>query len=83
MALLAELDSLGIAAKEDKGEVYLKPAPPQRLAALLRANKEALVHALWVKAGRARQQAALARLAADRRAWAEESKRLGMYQGPT
>jgi hypothetical protein len=31
--LLAELELLGIAAKEEKGEVYLKPAPPQHLAA--------------------------------------------------
>jgi hypothetical protein len=82
MALLAELDAMDIAAKEDRGEVYLKPAPPQHLAARLRANKEAVANALWAKAGRARQQEALARLAADRQAWIEECKRLGLYRGP-
>ena len=81
MILLAELDALGIAAKEEKGEVYLRPAPPKHFAARLRANKDALAQSLWAKAGRARQQAATARLAADRRAWIEENKCRGFYRG--
>ncbi len=80
--LLTELGSLGIAAKEEKGEVYLRPAPPQHLAARLLANKDVLAQALWAKASRARQKAAIARLAADRRAWIEENKRLGLYRSP-
>jgi hypothetical protein len=82
IALLAELESLGIAAKEEKGEVYLKPVPPQRLMGRLRANKQALADALWKKAGRERQRAAVARLTADRQAWIQESKRLEVYRGP-
>ena len=82
MGLLAELEALGIAAKEETGEVYLSPAPPQLLLARLRENKDALANALWAKAGRERQRAAIERLAADRRAWIEENKRLGIYRGP-
>jgi hypothetical protein len=80
--LLAELESLGIAAKEEKGEVYLRPVPPQHLLARVRENRDAIANALWSKAGRERQRAALERLAADRRAWIEENKRLGVYRGP-
>lgn len=81
-ALLAELESLGIAAREEKGEVFLNPTPPEPLLSRLRANKEALANALWAKAGRARQEAALVRLAADRRAWIERAKQRGVYRGP-
>ena len=80
--LLAELESLGIAAKEEKGEVYLRPVPPQHFLARVRENRDAIANALWAKAGRERQRAAIERLAADRRAWIEENKRLGVYRGP-
>ena len=81
IGLLAELESIGIAAKEEKGEVYLRPSPPEHLAARLRANKRAVADALWARAGRERQRAAIERLADDRRAWIEENKRLGVYRG--
>ena len=81
-SLLAELDALGIKAKEDRGEVYVQPAPPPHLLTRLRETKAAVAHALWAKAGRERQAAAIERLAADRRAWIDENKRLGVYRGP-
>ena len=81
-ALLAELDALGIKAKEDRGEVYVQPSPPPHLLARLRETKEAVARTLWAKAGWKRQRAAIERLAADRRAWIEENKRLGVYRGP-
>jgi hypothetical protein len=81
-SLLAELDALGIKAKEERGEVYVQPEPPLHLLTRLRQNKAAVADALWAKAGRERQRAAIQRLAADRREWIEENKRLGVYRGP-
>ncbi len=80
-ALLAKLNALGIEAKEERGEVYLRPAPPPELAERLRRHKEEVANAIWAQSGRARQQAALVRLKADREKWIEESKRLGLYRG--
>ena len=80
--LLAELDALGIKAKQERGEVYVQQEPPRLLLTRLRQNKAAVADALWAKAGRERQRAAIERLAADRRAWIEENKRLGVYRGP-
>ena len=80
--LLAQLDALGIKAKEERGEVYVQPEPPPHLLTRLRQNKAAVADALWAKAGRERQRAAIERLAVDRRAWIEENKWLGVYRGP-
>jgi hypothetical protein len=79
--LLAELDALGIEAREDRGEVMLRPAPPPHLLTRLRHHKEAVAQALWARAGRERQRVAIERLAADRRAWIAENRRLGLYRG--
>jgi hypothetical protein len=79
--LLAELDASGIEAREERGEVYLRPSPPKELLLQLAEHRSALADALWARAGRARQEAAIVRLAADRLAWINESKRLGLYRG--
>ncbi len=80
--LLAELDSLGIEAREDGGKIYLRPAPPPSLRHRLSQHREALAQALWARAGRAKQEAAIARLLVDRQAWIAENKQLGLYRGP-
>lgn len=79
--LLAALSVLGIEAKEEHGEVYLRPAPPPELAERLRRHKEEVANAILAQAGRARQQEALVRLKADREKWIEENKRRGLYRG--
>jgi hypothetical protein len=80
--LLAELDALGIAVKEERGEVSVRPTPPSELLDRLRRHKDALAQAVWAREGRARQAQAVERLAADRRNWIEQNKRLGYYRGP-
>jgi len=80
--LLAELDTLGIIVKEERGEVSVRPTPPPELLARLRRHKDALVQAVWARDGRARQAKAMELLAADRRDWIEQNKRLGYYRGP-
>jgi len=80
--LLAELDALGVAVKEERGEVSVRPKPPSELLARLRRHKDALAQAVWARDGRARQAQAVERLAADRRNWIEQNKRLGYYRGP-
>lgn len=80
--LLADLDSLGIAIKEERGEVSVRPKPPPELLDRLKRHKDALAQAVWGRDARARQAKAIERLAADRRAWIEENKRLGRYRGP-
>ena len=81
-SLLEKLDALGVAMKEEKGEVFMKPAPPPEFLPLLREHKAVIANVLCARAGRARQQTAMARLSADRTAWIEEYKRLGKYRGP-
>lgn len=80
--LLAELDALGIVVREERGEVSVRPKPPSELLARLRRHKDALAQAVWARDGRARQAQAVERLAADRRNWIEQNKRLGYYRGP-
>ena len=80
--LLADLDALGINVKEERGEVSVRPKPPPDLLGRLKRHKDALAQAVWGRDGRARQAKAIERLAADRRAWVEENKRLGRYRGP-
>jgi hypothetical protein len=80
--LLAELDTLGIVVKEEGGEVSVRPKPPPELLDRLRRHKDALAQAVWARDGRARQAKAMERLAADRRNWIEQNKRLGYYRGP-
>lgn len=80
--LLAELDTLGIVVKEERGEVSVRPKPPPELLDRLRRHKDALAQAVWARDGRARQAKAMERLAADRRNWIEQNKRLGYYRGP-
>ena len=81
-SMLEELTALGIKTREDRGEVYFSPATPTELLARLKPHKEQVANAIWGREGRIRQVAALERLAADRRAWIEENKRLGKYRGP-
>jgi hypothetical protein len=81
-SLLTELAALGIAVKEERGEVCVRPKPPPELLDRLRRHKDALAQAVWARDGRARQAQAVERLAADRRNWIEENKRLGYYRGP-
>lgn len=81
-SLLAELDALGISVKEERGEVSVRPTPPSELLARLRRHKDALAHTVWARDGRVRQAQAVERLAADRRNWIEQNKRLGYYRGP-
>ncbi|MGB8854353.1 MAG: hypothetical protein WCC69_12395 [Pirellulales bacterium] len=80
--LLADLDALGIAIKEERGEVSIRPKPPPDLLDRLKRHKDALAQAVWARDAGARQAKAIERLAADRRAWVEENKRLGRYRGP-
>lgn len=80
--LLAELDALGIAVKEERGDVSVRPKPPPELLDRLRRHKDALAQAVWARDGRARQARAMEQLAADRRNWIEQNKRLGYYRGP-
>lgn len=81
-SLLTELAALGIAVKEERGEVSVRPKPPPELLDRLRRHKDALAQAVWARDGRARQAQAVERLAADRRNWIEQNKRLGYYRGP-
>jgi hypothetical protein len=81
-SLLAELDALGIAVKEERGEVSVRPKPPPELLDRLKRHKGDLAQAVWGRDARARQAKAIERLAADRRAWIKENKRLGHYRGP-
>ena len=81
-ALLAELDALGIKIKEECQEVFLLGSPPPELLARLKAYREELAEAVWIRTGRARAAAASERLRADRQAWIDENKRLGKYRGP-
>jgi hypothetical protein len=81
-SLLAELDALGIAVKAQLGEVSVRPKPPPELLDRLRRHKDALARAIRVRDARTRQARAVERLAADRRTWIEENKRLGYYRGP-
>lgn len=78
--LLAEIDAAGIVVKEERGEVLVRPKPASDLLDRLRQHKNALAHAVWARDARARQTKALERLAADRRAWVEDNKRLGRYR---
>jgi hypothetical protein len=80
--LLAELDALGIAVKEERGEVSVRPKPSPELLDRLRRHRDALAKAVWARNGRARQAKAIEQLAADRRNWIEQNKRLGYYRGP-
>lgn len=80
--LLSEIDAAGITVKEDRGEVLVRPKPSTDLLDRLRQHKSALAQAVWARDARARQTKALERLAADRRAWVEENRRLGRYRGP-
>lgn len=80
--LLADLDALGIAIKEERGEVSVRPTPPPELLDRLKRHKHALAQAVWGRDARARQARAIQQLAADRRNWIEQNKRLGHYRGP-
>jgi hypothetical protein len=82
VTLLDELNALGIRLKVDGGKLFVAGALTPELATRLKAERDEVREAVWVRQGRVRQALALKRLAEDRGRWVEECKRLGKYRGP-
>ncbi len=81
-ALIDRVRASGIQMKVWKGTVRFSRLPPDALLAELRNRHEEIHDELWRQQGRERQAKAIVRLAEDRAAWIEESKRLGKYREP-
>lgn len=79
--LIARVRSMGIQIVEKRWKVLTNLPLPPELSTELRSHHDEIRDALWAEQSRARQTRADARLAADRAAFIEESKRLGKYRG--
>jgi hypothetical protein len=82
-ALIDRVRSSGIKIDLWKGTVKLNRLPSEPLLSELRSRQPEIYEELWRQQGRVRQARAMVRLAEDRAAWIEESRRLGKYREPS